>query len=52
MVVRELLICNKETGEIIQIIPCAEELKHIGLMSVQNKIKKEFVVTEGELFDL
>ena len=52
MVVRELLICNKETGEIIQIIPCAEELKYIGMMSIQDKIKKEFIVDEGELFDL
>ena len=52
MKLRELLICNRESGEIMQIIPCAEELKHIGLMSIQNKIKKEFVVDEGELFDL
>ena len=52
MELRELMICNKETGEIIQIIPCAEELKYIGMMSIQAKIKKEFVVTEGELFDL
>ena len=52
MKLRELMICNRESGEIIQIIPCAEELKHIGMMSIQAKLKKEFIVDEGELFDL